>query len=362
MLTDQTIAGCHINGAGVISPQKTYDNRDFLSELTHYDDNILTCILPNFKDYLNPFQMRRLSRMLRMGLSAATICLREAGLKKPDAIITATGFGFQWDMGKFLTEILEQQEQQLTPTYFMQSTHNALSGLIALFFKCMGYNSTYTSRGFAFETALHDALLLLQEKEAQHVLVGSFDEVYHVQYTDYIRLGYIKREKTNNFRVFQAETEGALQGEGMAFFIMSDQPKPQSWCRLKNLHMVYRPSDYAGLATELIEFLRGNGLAPGDVDVLVNGVSGDVIRDRWNLDLQNNYFDHATAVRFKHLTGEYDTASSFGLWLGAKILKTQIVPQAVLASPVSTHGPLKTALFCNHYLGKYYSFFLLTRE
>lgn len=362
MLIDQTKAGCYINGVGVISPQKTFDNGEFLPEVTRYDDNILTCILPDFKNYLNPFQMRRLSRMLRMGLSAAKICLNEAGLKTPDAIITATGFGFQWDMGKFLTEILEQQEQQLTPTYFMQSTHNALSGLIALFFKCMGYNSTYTGRGVAFETALHDAMLLLQEKEAGNVLVGSFDEVYNVQYTDYVRLGYVKREKINNLKLFAYQTEGTLQGEGMAFFVLSNQLQPNNWGRLKNLHMVYRPAGYAGLASELIEFLSENDLAPGDVDILVNGVSGDVVRDQWNFKLQQEYFHHATAVRFKHLTGEYDTASSFGLWLGAKILKTQTVPESILASSTLSNNPFKTALVCNHYLGKYYSFFLLTRE
>ncbi len=99
---------CYINGAGIISPQKTYDNGEFLPELTEYDNNVLTCVLPNFKGYLNPFQMRRLSRMLRMGLSAATICLRDAGVKTPDAIITATGYGFQENMGKFLTEILSR--------------------------------------------------------------------------------------------------------------------------------------------------------------------------------------------------------------------------------------------------------------
>ena len=43
---------CHISGAGMISPQKTYDNDAFLSELTQYDNNVLTCVLPDFKDNL----------------------------------------------------------------------------------------------------------------------------------------------------------------------------------------------------------------------------------------------------------------------------------------------------------------------
>lgn len=362
MLIDGTDTGYYINGAGVISPQKTFDNGEFLPELTRYDDNILTCVLPNFKDYINPFQMRRLSRMLRMGLSAATICLRNAGIKTPDAIITATGYGFQADMGKFLNEIMTQDEQQLTPTYFMQSTHNALSGLIALSVKCMGYNNTYASKGFAFETALHDAMLLLQEKEAANVLVGSFDEAYPVQSSDYDRLGYLKMEKISNLELFETETPGTLQGEGMAFFIVSDQVLPHSWCRLRNFHMVYQPDHYENLAAEMIDFLGKNGITPGEVDVFVNGVSGDTVRDSWNRKLQEDLFGHAAPVRFKHLTGEYATASSFGLWLAAKIFKTKTIPEAVLAAPIPSNRPLKTALVCNHFLGKNYSFFLLTKE
>jgi 3-oxoacyl-[acyl-carrier-protein] synthase II len=362
MLINRTGIGCYINGAGMISPQKTYDNHEFLPELTQYDNNVLTCVLPDFKDYINPFQMRRLSRMLRMGLAAATICLRDAQLKTPDAIITSTGYGFQEDMGKFLTEILQQDEQLLTPTYFMQSTHNALSGLIALSVKCMGYNNTYASKGFAFETALHDAMMLLQEKEAAHVLIGSFDEAYHVQYSEYIRMGYLKRESVNNLQLFERNTDGTLQGEGVAFFIVSDSALPHSWCRLRNLHMVYNPASHAFLSAELIDFLRENDLTPGDVDVFVNGTSGDVVRDKWNLAIQRDCFGHAAGVRFKHLTGEYATAASFALWLGAMILKKQTNPKAVLATAAPPNRPLRTVLVCNHFLGRNYSFFLLTKE
>jgi len=362
MLINRTGIDCYINGAGMISPQKTYDNDEFLSELAQYDNNVLTCVLPNFKDYINPFQMRRLSRMLRMGLAAATICLRDAQLKTPDAIITSTGYGFQEDMGKFLTEILQQDEQQLTPTYFMQSTHNALSGLIALSVKCMGYNNTYTGKGFAFETALHDAMMLLQEKEAENVLIGSFDEAYQVLYSEYVRMGYLKRESVNNLQLFESKTEGTLQGEGVAFFMLSDSALPHSWCRLRNLHMVYKPSDYGSLSAKLIDFLRENDLTPGDVDVFVNGTSGDIVKDQWNIDIQRDCFGHAAEVRFKHLTGEYATASSFALWLGAMILKHQEIPEAVLATSAPPHSPFRTVLVCNHFLGRNYSFFLLTKE
>ncbi len=351
-----------INGTGTLSPQQTWNNDEFLAETARYDENMLTCLLPNFKDYINPFQMRRLSRMLRLGLSAAVISLRDAGLEIPDAIITATGYGFQEDMGKFLEEILTQDEQQLTPTYFMQSTHNALSGLIALSLKCTGYNSTYTGKGLAFESALTDAMLLLREEEAKQVLLGSFDEVYHFQYSEYERLGYVKQEKVPNLDLFASRTEGTILGEGIAFFVLSSHPGPGTWCRLQSLSTAYRPSDATVLRDHLSHLLETNHLTPTDVDVVVSGASGDIKRDRWLVELQEHFFGHAAQVRFKHLTGEYATASSFGLRLGAGIVKTGAIPEATLVRHASPARPLRTALVWNHFLGYQHSFFLLKQH
>ncbi len=349
----------YINGAGAISPQRTYDNGVFLDEIHRYDGNLLPCALPDFKDYIHPLKLRRLSRMLKMGLASAVVCLREARLESPDAIITATGYGLQGDVVKFLREVLEQREEQLTPTYFMQSTYNALSGLLALSFRCTGYNNTYVNKGFAFESALGDALLLLSEGEAKNVLVGGFDEFSPVQYSDYVRLGYLKPDSGNNLELFDTRTAGTLQGEGVAFFLLSSTLEPQTLCRLKAVRSVYRPADYGELSWALECFLGENLLEPSAIDVYVNGASGDVSRDAWNQAIRRDYLPQAREVRFKHLCGEYATASSFGLWLGARILKNQRIPPSVLAEPSSRPGQIKTVLICNHFLARHYSFLLL---
>jgi len=362
MLTNRPDMACYINGAGMISPQRTYDNEAFLTDIASYDRNVLTCLLPNFKDYIHPFQLRRLSRMLCMGLAAATICLREAGIETPDAVIAATGYGFQEDMAKFLTEMLEQDEQQLTPSYFMQSTYNALAGLIALSVKCLGYNTTYAGKGFAFETALQDAMMLLREQEAQHILAGSFDEASPVQFREYARLGYFKKETISNLQLFDCQTPGTIQGEGVAFFTLSAVSAPHTWCRLKGIRTIHKPVDYRELSEALTTFLARHGLTPGAIDVVVNGASGDVIRDRWNTALLQDAFPNAAEVRFKHLCGEYATATSFALWLGAMILMQQAIPDAVQARPVHPCRKVKTVLICNHFLGKHYAFLLLDRE
>src|SRR5688572_12248068 len=203
-----------INGVGIIAPQKTFDPNVFLTEISQYDKNVLTCIPPDFKAYINPIQMRRLSRMLRIGLSAAIICMRDSKITMPDGIITATGYGFLDETAKFLKELLKQGEKQLTPTYFMQSTTNALAGLVALSLKCMGYNNTYASKGFAFENALTDAMMQLIDNPSGNYLIGAYDEAAEVQYNASIRASHFKTEFINSLLLFNTKTKGSIQGEG----------------------------------------------------------------------------------------------------------------------------------------------------
>jgi 3-oxoacyl-(acyl-carrier-protein) synthase len=220
----------YINGIGIISPQRTWLNNEFLAEITEYHHNVLTCVVPDFKEYFTPMQLRRLSRMLRIGASAAMICVKDGGNAPVHNLITATGYGFLRDTARFLNEMLEQQEEDVTPTFFMQSTYNALAGLVALTFKSQGYNSNHVSRGWAFEAALHDAMMQLDKKETDHFLIGAYDEADDTMYKINSRAGHYKKEHISNSKLFDQPSGGTIQGEGAAFFLLSNQPTEQSWC------------------------------------------------------------------------------------------------------------------------------------
>ena len=349
----------YVNGASAISPQKTFDPRDFLTEVTAQPGPMLTCVLPDFSAFFSAAKLRRLSRMLKMGLTAATICLAEAGASRPDAVITATGYGFQDDLRRFLGDLIDQQEEQLTPTLFTQSTYNALSGMIAMTTGATGYNSTHVGRGFAFENALDDAALLLEDSGIEQVLIEAFDETSPIQYTEYLRRGYLKEPPVRHPGLFETDTPGTLLGEGVACFSLSATQQSGSLCRIRDWRLVYRPAGDEELNATLTNLLSQNGYAPDRIDVFIDGASGDAIRDRWNRDIRQRLFGHASHVRFKHLTGEYTTAAAFALWLGAMILKHRHIPEAVCASDVPPVYGIKSALICNHFLARYYSFILI---
>ena len=349
----------YINGIGIVSPQKTFDNKEFLPAIIAYHNNVLSSVVPDFKEYISPIQLRRLSRMLRIGLTAATICTRDSGVTKPDGIITATGYGFLNDTAKFVSEMLDQNEKHLTPTFFMQGTYNALSGLVALTLKCNGYNNTYVNKGFSFETALHDAMMQLNEGELKTFLVGGYDEADEVQYKVNSRVGHYKNDHINSLELFEHESKGSLQGEGAVFFLLDSARGENCWCILKGVKMLFKPDSSEMVLEELRSFLSSNDISFADISIFINGVSGDVVNDKLLSALAGKQFQQIPEIRFKHLCGEYCTASSFGLWVGASMLKKQQIPSILQFNNAPAPSFISNILLVNQYMGRNYSFMLL---
>jgi 3-oxoacyl-(acyl-carrier-protein) synthase len=237
-----------------------------------------------------------------------------------------------------------------------------MAGMLAMALDCSGYNNNFVSRSLAFETSLMDAFLLFREKETKMILLEAFDETSPQQYGEFIRLGYLKKEKTDHLFLCESQTEGTLHGEGAASFLLSADPS-RALCRLKALHMIPHPCGSQTLADELMTFLAAHKMQIKDIDVTVSGISGDMVRDTSCRHLEKTCLDATTLVRFKHLTGDYATASSFALWLGTMIIRHQYIPPVLITSfPKKVPPSIETVLIVNHFLGKSYSFILLTKD
>jgi 3-oxoacyl-(acyl-carrier-protein) synthase len=114
--------------------------------------------------------------LLKSSLLVSLKALQEANISTPDAIITATTYGCWENTELLLNSITDEGESMQKPTYFMQSTHNTISGNIAVFTNCHGYNTTYSHGAKSLESALLDAQLLLQSGKCKNVLVGLHDK------------------------------------------------------------------------------------------------------------------------------------------------------------------------------------------
>lgn len=347
----------YINGIGNISPQETWDNTKFLKEVVSSDDNRLLCVEPVYKEYISPIKLRRMSKIIKRGIASALIALKDANVENPGAIITGTGWGCWADTEKFLLAMIDQGEEQLTPTAFMQSTHNTVSGQIAISIKCHNYNSTYAHRGVSFERSLQDGMMLCAEGN-KNVLVGAFDECTDNFFTMLGRVGAWKKKTINSLDLFNDSQEGSIGGEASIAFIIDSNKTDNSYASIDAMTTFYKPDSDEQVNEKVNEFLSSYNLSPSDIDVVVSGNNGDSKSDAiYNLVLQE--FPEATHTGFKHLCGQFDTSTAFGTWLAAKMLKTQSIPSVVKLNDVNK-VPSKV-LVVNHQNKENYSLQLLSK-
>ena len=132
--------------------------------------------LIELKQFMSPMESRRMGKIMKASLVSAYSVLKDAGVERPDAIIAATSQGMLELSAIFLEDIVENREEQLKPTVFMQCTHNTIASAIAIRTGCHGYNITYSQGDDSAAWAIRDAKMLLRKGEAKTVLVCTFDE------------------------------------------------------------------------------------------------------------------------------------------------------------------------------------------
>ena len=348
----------YIRATGNISPQKTFGHQP-LVDIVEYSSNRLACIEPDYKEFIDPKQIRRMSRIIRMGVAAAMECLQEAGVKVPDAIVTGTAYGCLEDTNSFLSKMVEFNEELLTPTAFIQSTHNTIGAQIGLLLQCNNYNNAFVHRGFSFESALLDGMLLLKENDATNVLVGAIDEITNTSHTILNRLGLYKQGPVSNLEIYKTKTKGTIAGEGAAFFLLATKPSSTDYAKLDGLHTFYKPEGIAAIEKQISSFLDRHAVNMADVDLIITGKNGDASSDKIYDQLAKTVFTNKDTVDYKYLCGEYPTAAGFAMWLAATTIKSGKLP-ATLNHSTSSDKKFNRILIYNHYQGIHHSLSLLS--
>ena len=337
---------CYIHSAVSISAQNTFEVEYFLQNIVTHNTKKINAIHPNYRDFISPIAARRMATGTKMGVVAANKALELANLNQPDAIITGTGMGCIEDTEKFLNSIIKNDEAYLTPTSFIQSTHNTVGSQIALSLKCHAYNNTYTHGSLSFESALMDAQLMLKQNEAKHILVGGVDEL-GTEFVDYVQM--MEDKNSNGISV--------PFSEGASFFVLSTEEKPNA-IQLQGLTSITSASNEE-LILKMKAFLNENHLEIHDIDAVILGNNGDVF-DTYYEHLASTLFSHTSQIHYKHLIGEYYTASAFSFWLASNVLQKQYIPAEILKNSVKKKG-IRNVLLYNQFKGENHSFILLKK-
>ena len=130
----------YIRATQSISPQDTFMQKGIPETVIEYT-NPLKNIRPDFNEYFSIIQSRRINDLIKTGHICAVETIKQAGIEKPDAIITGSGLGCVESTEKFLNDMLRTNEGLMAPTAFIQSTSNAIGAQIV----SDEYGSTVTS-------------------------------------------------------------------------------------------------------------------------------------------------------------------------------------------------------------------------
>lgn len=347
-----------IRSAIAISPQNTF-LKDSIPENPIVYNNLLQNILPDFKSYFEPLERRRMSRIIKSGSTCAIEAIKKAGIGKPDMIISGTGLGCIEDTEKFLNNVLTSETSMHTPTAFVQSTHNSIGALIALKYKCHGYNVLYANKTISFENALLDAMLHFTDEEAKTILLNGFDEITLENYELKKKVGLFKSEACNNLDVLKSNTSGSIPGEGATSFILSNIESTANLARIDSVDLHYYFKEQKELNIWIEKFLTKQNLTAKEIDLIICGINGDKDNDTLYRLLMTTIFPESMHSCYKHLCGEYDTASAFGLWFAAIVIKNQGIPSHSLLN--KKEKPLNRILLYNHDHFKNHSLTLLSK-
>lgn len=267
----------YIHSIASISHQDSF-RADNVCEILTIVEEGSDVISPDYKEFIPPASLRRLSPVLRMGMTAAMECKNEIG-KDFDAIVVGTGLGCLKDTEKFLSTFLTSTSDFLSPTAFIQSTHNTIGGQISLGLGNHAYNMTHTQNNLSFEVSLLDAMMLINESK-KNVLVGAADE----------KIDFLKEVQPNLIPDLFPLSSGA------SFFAL--QPNKSN----VYIQAVSTNFNSENILSDIAAFLEIHEIEMENVDLLLHSNDG-----------LEEYFSPENSMNYLNYSGFHYSASAFAL-------------------------------------------------
>lgn len=266
---------------------------------------------PDYKELLDPRQMRRMNRVVRMSCYLTKKLLTPSGRVSVAAIITASGLGCTTETLKFLDATYVLHTKQIpAPSAFINSTHNTPGGFLASMLQCYGYNTTFSQRDISFESALIDALTIDPDNGSM-ILLGTFEELNPVL-TGLLDSGaYLKGSHAKNRLKLNVPLS-----EGSAFFLVS-RNAPKSRCpAIRNIQISKASGPPIKFLENAINEIGRSGLKNGMIFSASNGSPADL--DKYGY--LGTRFAGLEVIDYKRWIGEFATANALGAVLACRLI------------------------------------------
>jgi 3-oxoacyl-[acyl-carrier-protein] synthase II len=313
-----------IRASSMISFQPTFRNPGFSGGLSPLGKQS-SLITPSYEN-IPLLDRRRMSTVLKMGITCSMDCLEQAPFQDPDAIIVGTSMGCRTQTRNFFDNVLEAKDGPISPTPFIFSTHNSVAAQVSMRLQNYSYNMTHTHGTLSFEHALLDSILGLSEG-FKNVLVGGADELEPTLYNMPARVG----------------RDDLTVAIGAGFFLLSAgsaEGRP-------TLVDVACNGLIDSVAELIAEFVKKNSLSFEEIDLVLYAGGKQTHKDLSLL------FHVGKLVDYEAFSGTWFTNSCFGLAFAVDVLTVEDHP---------VYGNCRNILICNNVLSENLGLVLLTRS
>ena len=308
----------YIQAAEQISIQNPL-SEEWMDQPIVYHEPFVKAVNPAFREYIAPNEARRMGNIMKRAIVTSLKVLKETGIEHPDAIITGTSIGSLDYTEKFLDALVENGEESLSPTYFMQTTHNTVSSAISIYTGTHSYNTTYSHGGISFELALKDAWMQFCLGQISNALVGGHDEMVQSYYELLRKTGYVG-------------VEGMVAcSECSMSMMLNTKASTDSLCELAGVS-VFRMKSIQNIRKQLERLLKEAQLDLAAIQTVMTGVNGNPENDQLYQPVLDELFPQAKHLEYKHLFGENYTVSALGLYAAAHLMKKQSMPVMLLVN------------------------------
>jgi len=360
-----------------IAPIKGFDTTACMSnigaEIHHFDA----------RTFMPPRFYRRLSRQSRLAVAASIEAIKDSGIEISEnnsqriGTIFGTAFGSTQQTDDFFVSLLENGPRAAEPFLFPDTVPNAPASHVAMYHRLQGPNSTFCQNHLSGECALAYAVSLLEQNQADAVVVGGADELSSILFHSLGAVRALKplRQKGPLQPSQFPSGKGFIPGEGATCMVLERADLPskrqdRSYGTLLSLHLasaVVTQGHYEANGKALAEAMRAAleeaKLQASDIDIIGLGANG--VAELENAESQalkevfGSTWQQIPRIPPRYFVGEFGSA---GLLTAATILLSLhegMIPPSIrgpelTGAPGNPHRfapPRKEALFVGMVIG-----------
>ena len=345
-----------VRGNSGIAPIRRFDTSKYACNLGAEIDNF------DAKDFMKPRFYRRLSRQSRLAVAASIEAIKDSGLKITDqncqriGVVFGTAFGSTEQTDGFFVSLLNHGPQAAEPILFPDTVPNAPASHVAMYHGLKGPNSTFCQNHLSGECALAYGIALLEQDQADVVLIGGVDELSSILFhsLDSVRaLKPIKQRESLQPSQFPTG-RGFIVGEGVTCLVLeradfAERPEKKSYGTLLSLTLTsgvvaqahYEP-DGRAMAQGMGTALKEAKINLEEVDIIGLAANGVAELENAEAKALEEVFGHQwhqiPRLPLRYFVGEFGSA-------GLLSVATILLSLAEGTIPPTVRGPNLTGPF-----------------